>query len=215
MLFTSVIFLFLFLPAVLVGSVAMPIKIRNGILLFVSLIFYAWGESEMVLLMILSILLNYLTGVFIDQSKKNARLILAIGVTLNLGILFLFKYFNFFFDNVNRMLDLTGMDKLSMDKIHLPIGISFFTFQGISYIVDVYRKQAKAQYNPIKIGLYISLFPQLIAGPIIRYTDIMGQIDERRTTLNGLFEGIKRFIIGFAKKSNYCEWSGSNCRRHF
>ena len=200
MIFTSVIFLFLFLPLVLISTVAMPMRIRNVILLFASLFFYAWGESEMVLIMILSILINYSVGVLIDYSKNNARFILAVGVTLNLAILFLFKYFNFFFDNINRILDLVGTNKLSLDKIHLPIGISFFTFQGISYIVDVYRKHAKAQYNPIKIGLYISLFPQLIAGPIVRYTTIMNQIDERRTTLNQLFDGIKRFIIGFAKK---------------
>jgi len=178
----------------------MPIKLRNGILLFASLFFYAWGEKEIVLVMVTSILLNYLVGVLIDQNRKESRSILVVGVVLNLGLLFYYKYFNFLFENVNEFLDLTGVDKLSIDKVHLPIGISFFTFQGISYIADVYRKHAKAQLNPIKIGLYISLFPQLIAGPIVRYTTIMDQIDERRTTLNRLFEGIKRFIIGFAKK---------------
>ena len=197
MIFTSVIFLFLFLPLVLISTVAMPMRIRNVILLFASLFFYAWGESEMVLIMILSILINYSVGVLIDYSKNNARFILAIGVTLNLAILFLFKYFNFFFDNINRILDLAGTNKLSLDKIHLPIGISFFTFQGISYIVDVYRKHAKAQYNPIKIGLYISLFPQLIAGPIVRYTTIMNQIDERRTTLNQLFRWNQKVYYRF------------------
>ncbi len=178
----------------------MPIRVRNVIILVASLFFYAWGESEIVLIMILSILLNYVIGVLIDKSKDNARFILSVGVFFNLGILFFFKYFNFFFNNINHLLDLTGANKLSLDKIHLPIGISFFTFQGISYIVDVYRKHAKAQYNPLKIGLYISLFPQLIAGPIVRYTTIMDQIDERKTTLSQLSEGIKRFIIGFAKK---------------
>lgn len=199
MIFTSVIFLFLFLPIVLIGSIGMPIRIRNAFLLFASLFFYAWGESEIVIVMIVSILLNYVVGVLID-SRKNSRLILAMGISLNLGLLFLFKYFNFLFENINEFLELTGANQLSIDKIHLPIGISFFTFQGISYIVDVYRKHAKAQMNPIKIGLYISLFPQLIAGPIVRYTDIMDQIDERKTTLDRVYDGVKRFIVGFAKK---------------
>jgi alginate O-acetyltransferase complex protein AlgI len=200
MIFTSVIFLFLFLPIVLIASSAMPIRIRNVILLFASLFFYSWGESEIVVIMIASILLNYTVGVMMNQPNQWRKLILTIGIVLNLGLLFWFKYFNFLFDNVNNFLELTGADKLHLDKIHLPIGISFFTFQGISYIVDVYRNQAKAQMNPIKIGLYISLFPQLIAGPIVRYTDIMDQIDKRRTTLDRLFEGSKRFIVGFAKK---------------
>jgi len=200
MVFSSTIFLFLFLPMVLLGNAFLPKNLRNSFILFTSLFFYAWGEVELVYVMITSISINYLFGIIIDKTTNNRSLSLLIGVVLNITILFYYKYFNFLLDNINGIMDLKGEQALHIEGLHLPIGISFFTFQGISYIVDVYRKEAKAQINPVNIGLYISLFPQLIAGPIVRYNTVMDQIQNRSTKLTGIFYGIKRFAIGFSKK---------------
>ena len=200
MVFSSTLFLFLFLPLVLLGNALLPKNFRNLFILFSSLFFYAWGEEELVYVMVSSITLNYVFGILLDKTRLKRKLTLAVGITLNLIILFYYKYFNFFLDIINDVFELKSDQHLHIDGLHLPIGISFFTFQGISYIVDVYRKEAKAQLNPINIGLYISLFPQLIAGPIVRYNTVMDQIQARTTNLNGIFYGIKRFTIGFSKK---------------
>ncbi len=198
MLFSSVIFLFGFLPIVLILHLVAPKVLRNGVLLLCSLFFYAWGELHMSFIMLLSIALNYLFGILIDSFERR-KLMLWIGVILNLGLLMYYKYFNFILDTLLLELDPLGI-KAYNPFVHLPIGISFFTFQGISYITDVYRKQAKAEFNPINIGLYISLFPQLIAGPIVRYNTIMDQIRTRVLSWNNLIKGSQRFIIGLAKK---------------
>jgi len=200
MVFSSTLFLFLFLPLVLLGNALLPKNFRNLFILFSSLFFYAWGEEELVYVMVSSITLNYVFGILLDKTRLKRKLTLAVGITLNLIILFYYKYFNFFLNIINDVFELKSDQHLHIDGLHLPIGISFFTFQGISYIVDVYRKEAKAQLNPINIGLYISLFPQLIAGPIVRYNTVMDQIQARTTNLNGIFYGIKRFTIGFSKK---------------
>lgn len=180
----------------------MKIEYRNLFLLLVSLGFYAWGEPKFVLVMILSILINYTSGLAIYYAKnhynKNInRIILFFGVMANLIPLFYFKYFDFFISSLNG---LTGLE-LPLRNIVLPIGISFFTFQGMSYILDLYMDKVEVQKKFINLALYVSLFPQLIAGPIIRYKDVNEQINYRNCTLNKFVEGIRRFVIGLSKKT--------------
>lgn len=200
MLFSSLLFLFLFLPIALFLYRILRTEFRNVFLLIASLVFYAWGEGELVLIMIASIFFNYIIGNAIDHYKSNQglkKLLLALGVILNLSMLIYFKYINFIFDNINALFSNLN---LQIDDITLPIGISFFTFQSLSYLVDVYRKIVPPQKNVIDLGLYISLFPQLIAGPIVRYEDIHKEIKER-TVNNELFkEGVLKFIRGLSKK---------------
>lgn len=202
MVFSSATFLFLFLPVVLFFNFILKKEARNVFLLLASLFFYAWGEYELVFLMIGSIGLNYCVGLMIDNahqndSKKDSRMFLGIGVTLNLLLLAYFKYIHFIIENLNAI----GINlNYDTSNITLPIGISFFTFQNISYLFDVYRKQVDCQRNPLHLGLYISLFPQLIAGPIVRYVDIYKEIKERIITSELFVEGAMRFIRGFAKK---------------
>jgi alginate O-acetyltransferase complex protein AlgI len=208
MVFSSTTFLFLFLPAIIILYFLSPKKIifRNSLLLFASLFFYSWGEGSYIIVMIVSIIINYVVGRLIfsnlDNNRKKAKLYLAIGITLNLAILFHFKYINFAVDIINSAILLLGSNHfLGLEKpVHLPLGISFFTFQAISYIVDVYRKQASVRSNPINLALYISLFPQLIAGPIVRYSTIADQITNRKTSLDDFSCGVQRFIIGLGKK---------------
>ena len=202
MLFNSEIFLFLFLPIVLVLYLITPRPRRNSLLLIVSLIFYAWGGIKMIVLILASILLNYIIGIGIEnfKGKKRARQVLAFGIISNIGLLCVFKYLNFFTENLNKLLTTFNVREVSLPSIALPIGISFFTFHGLSYIIDVYRNKVIAQRNIIDHGLYITLFPQLIAGPIVRYHDISEQIASRKITLQLFASGIERFIIGLAKK---------------
>ncbi|ONI44698.1 hypothetical protein AN641_06130 [Candidatus Epulonipiscioides gigas] len=192
MIFASMTFLFVFFPIVLIGYFILPFKLKNIFLLLASLYFYAWGEPEYIYLMLFSICFNYLFGLLVKDNK----VALCMGIFVNLFILFLFKYESFVITNINVLLKLN----LSQLKLPLPIGISFFTFQALSYLVDVYRKDVPAQKNPFNLGLYIALFPQLIAGPIVRYTDIVEQIKNRKTTFAGLNYGCKRFIAGLGKK---------------
>lgn len=206
MVFSSSTFLFLFLPIVLTIYLAIgnnKVMAKNSFLLFASLFFYTWGEASYVAVMIASIIINYIVGIKIDSNTEYKRKKwLIAGITLNLVILGHFKYTNFLVDNINELLVVFGIESLIYMKkpVHLPIGISFFTFQAISYLVDVYRKTAQVRKNPINLALYISLFPQLIAGPIIRYNSIAEQIRDHKTTVNGLSYGIQRFIIGLGKK---------------
>ena len=198
MLFSSSVFLFIFLPAVLLGYYLLRgQRARNLLLLGASLLFYAWGEPVYVFLMLFSICANYLLGRGIDArqgGEKKALLILA--VALNLGILFAFKYLDFTIENLNALLGL----RLEPVGLSLPIGISFFTFQALSYCIDVYRGTAEVQRNILDLGLYISFFPQLIAGPIVRYNSVAEQIRSRSVDAEGFQQGVKRFILGFAKK---------------
>lgn len=197
MVFSSVIFLFFFLPLVLGLYFLSPgIRIKNWVLLITSLFFYAWGEGELVLLMILSSLFNYGVGRWI-HSQKDSTLPVFIGVTVNILVLIFYKYVGLFVGSIDALLGTSMNDGIN---IHLPIGISFFTFQSISYIVDVKREQAKVQKNPINLMLYISLFPQLIAGPIVRYTQIEKELADREHTLDNFVSGAKRFCLGLAKK---------------
>lgn len=202
MVFSSSIFMFLFLPVLLLlYFLNKNITYRNIVLLIMSIIFYAWGEPKYVLVMLLSILVNYGMGLLLDKTeqKKKEKLkkgILFLAVFCNLGILFVFKYLNFVEDTINRLLRID----LGIPDIALPIGISFFTFQGMTYVIDLYRGTVGVQKNPMKLALYISLFPQLIAGPIVRYADICEEIDHRTVKTEDLEYGIKRFIVGLSQK---------------
>ncbi len=196
MVFSSLTFIFLFLPIVLLGNSLTRGKARNIFLLIMSFIFYSWGEPKFILLMIASIIINWLFGLLIEDKHEHAKLWLILCVTINLGILFYFKYFNFIIDNINSLLraDINNVN------VVLPIGISFYTFQSISYIVDLYRGHYKAQRSFLNLALYICLFPQLIAGPIVRYIDINSSLENRIVTLEKSANGLKRFCVGFAKK---------------
>lgn len=195
MLFSSVPFLFYFLPAVLLLYFVLPKAFRNAALLCASLFFYYWGEPKYLVLMVASILAGYVFGILIDRCRYK-RLMLTLGTALCLAALLYFKYADFFIGNLNR---LTGAS-LPLLKIALPIGISFYTFQILSYLIDVYRGDAPAQYNPIKLATYVALFPQLIAGPIVRYTTVAAELSQRETTVRDFSEGAFRFIIGLSKK---------------
>lgn len=201
MLFSSIIFLFYFLPIVLVFyfGAFFSRKLQNVILLIVSLVFYSWGEASFVFLMILSIIANYLFGLLIDKYKdKNdlSKYMLISAIIYNLGILFIFKYLSFVLRNINGVMSY----KITLPRLALPIGISFFTFKAVSYVIDVYSGKIKAEKNILYIGIYISLFPQLLAGPISRYKEIGDQIRNRSTTWDKFSVGCCRFITGMGKK---------------
>lgn len=196
MVFSSLIFLWIFLPIIFIGYFLVQDKFKNIFLLLASLVFYAWGEPKYIFLMLFSILLNYTIGLFMDKYENQKKLLLILGIVINLGILGFFKYFNF-------MMEIAGScmrKEISLAEIVLPIGISFFTFQILSYIIDLYRGHYKAQKNIIHLALYISFFPQLIAGPIVQYKDISEQLNRRRCTPEKVAWGIRRFIYGLGKK---------------
>ena len=195
MVFSSIIFLFFFLPAFLLCyHVPKKIKIKNLVLLLFSLLFYAWGEPIYIFLMIFMIIVNYFLTILMDKKKSKAILILLI--VIDLLSLFSFKYLNFFIDNINNIFNLT----INNVNLALPIGISFYTFQILSYVIDVYNKKVKVQKNFINLACYVSAFPQLIAGPIVRYSDIEKEINKRTVSQDDLYEGIKKFIVGLSKK---------------
>jgi alginate O-acetyltransferase complex protein AlgI len=203
MVFTTPVFLFLFLPATLALVLAVPRRLRNLVLLVASLVFYAWGEVFYVLLMLASIALNYAFGLWIGRRTEAgaaSTLPLSLAVAVNLGLLAVFKYANFAADGVNAVLPLLGLTPVGLDPVHLPIGISFYTFQALSYVIDVSRGQVKAQRNPLDLGLYIALFPQLIAGPIVRYSQIYAELASRVMSLDGFAAGVRRFVMGLGKK---------------
>ena len=198
MVFSSVSFLFVFLPALLLVYFLIPSKYRSGrnlVLLIFSLFFYAYGGPRFLILMLVSIALNYVGGLLCAPSFQWRRAALWITVAINLGLLGWFKYATFLAENLSKLW--TG---LPVPEITLPIGISFFTFQGMSYVLDVYRGDAQAERNPLRIALYISLFPQLVAGPIVRYTTVAAELRQRRETLEDFSDGAVRFLFGLAKK---------------
>ena len=202
MVFSSAIFLFVFLPVVCALYFILPgIKTKNILLIIASLIFYAFGEPVYVLLMISSIIFNYIFGLFEGKFSDSGsivgkRIVLVLAVIVNIGMLCVFKYTSFILENVNYI----GNLKIKIPAIALPIGISFFTFQALSYVIDVYRNPELMQKNLFNLMLYVSFFPQLIAGPIIRYNEIANQINKRESTIDKTAEGIRRFIIGLTKK---------------
>lgn len=198
MVFSSVVFLFAFLPAVfLVYGILPSLRWKNLFLVLASLAFYAYGEPVYVLLMVFSSAMNYGLGLLAPGKGRRAKASLALAVILNLGILCVFKYTGFILENVNGALG----TQIPIPAIDMPIGISFFTFQALSYVIDVYRGDVQPQKNYGKVLLYISFFPQLIAGPIVKYHDIEREITDRRQTSQGVARGIRRFIIGLSKKA--------------
>lgn len=199
MVFSSTIFLCVYLPLVLLGYYICPKKGRNLFLLIVSLVFYAWGEPKYVFLMIFSILVNYIFGRLMDKNRgrqKRMKLLLVLSVVIDIGLLSVFKYTDFIITNVNAIFG-ANFDLLN---IALPIGISFYTFQAMSYTIDVYRNDVRVQKNLIDFGMYITMFPQLIAGPIVRYADVQDQLADRSVTTVDFSEGVMRFVVGLGKK---------------
>lgn len=199
MLFSSLTFIFIYLPIVLILYFFTPRKYKNILLLVVSLLFYSWGEPKYIIIMIFSIVINYIFGIIMDKNKEkttNKKIVLIISIIFNIGLLVLFKYANFIIGNINNIFNIS-IDKLN---IIMPIGISFYTFQILSYVVDVYRKKVEVQKNILTLGAYIALFPQLIAGPIVRYETVEKELSERKHTLQNFIDGSKRFIIGIGKK---------------
>ncbi len=198
MVFSSVPFLFCFLPVVLAVYFAVPKKLKNTVLLLSSLFFYGWGEPKYLLLMLFSITQGYVFGLLIERTreKRRSKIFLTASVAVSLVLLGYCKYADFFIGNFNA---LTGLS-IPLLKVALPIGISFYTFQIISYTIDVYRRDAPAQRNYVNLALYISMFPQLIAGPIVRYSDIAVQLENRTHSLEKAATGIRRFAIGLSKK---------------
>lgn len=202
MLFSSSIFMFVFLPVVLFFYFVVFKKnrsLQNGFLLASSLFFYGWGEPEFVFVMIGSILANWVLALLVDKNRERKlciKVLMTLTVVVNLSLLFVFKYLNFTVNNLNLLIK----NDITINNIALPIGISFFTFQAMSYVIDVYRKDGDVQKNPLNVGLYIAFFPQLIAGPIVRYQTIAEQIKNRKETIPDFSDGAVRFILGFAKK---------------
>ena len=198
MLFSGIPFLYYFLPIVVLLYVIAPKCIKNTVLLLASLVFYAWGEPRYVILMTVTIILGYVLGLLIERylGTGKAKLFLILSLVFDLGFLAYFKYADFFIENFNAV---TGLG-LPLLRIALPVGISFYTFQILSYTVDVYRGDVKAQRNIINLATYIALFPQLIAGPIVRYSDIALQLETRTHSFDKTAEGIRRFVLGLGKK---------------
>ena len=201
MLFSSNVFIIYFLPIMLLIYYLCSFSkvLKNGVLLIGSLFFYAWGEPQYIILIIISIIINYLFGLIIDKYKKDknkSKIIIVMMLIFNVSILFYYKYLGFIVRNINENLNIN----IHIKNRILPIGISFFTFQAISYVIDIYKERAKVQKNPFYLGLYISFFPQLVAGPIVRYSDIADQIINRKETWQKISSGICRFIIGLSKK---------------
>ena len=195
MVFSSAIFLFAFLPVIFLGHWLLPgIRAKNALLLPASLIFYAAGEPIYVLLLLLSVAMNWFFGRMVTGKRAKAGLLLA--VMLNLAMLGVFKYTDFLLDSLNRVFSLS----IPLVGIRLPIGISFFTFQALSYVVDVYRDRSLYQKSIFRLALYIAFFPQLIAGPIVQYGDIAAELEDRRVTVNDVSDGLKRFIFGLSRK---------------
>lgn len=199
MLFPSISFLFLFLPFVLGGYYILPKEARNTFLLLMSIVFYGWDNPNLVLLMLGVIFVNYIGALCIHHFYGRGfvrKIILLLTLLTDFGVLGYFKYYDFIVENLNAIFG----SHFALEKIILPLGISFYTFQAVSYTIDVYRNVTPVQKNPFKLALFISLFPQLIAGPIIRYNDIYTQIDQRSESFSLFLKGLKRFIIGLGKK---------------
>ena len=198
MVFSSLTFLFIFLPVTLLGYHLLPKKLRIGFLLLASLIFYAWGEPLYVFLMIGSILINWLIGFQVAGEGPRRKAWLVTSIVLNLLLLLVFKYTGLLWDTVKGLFPAPLSQKVI--SIRLPIGISFFTFQIMSYVIDVYRGKARAQKSPVLFGAYVSMFPQLIAGPIVRYVDIEEQLDRPDLSLSSFSQGVGLFLVGLGKK---------------
>ena len=189
MLFSSIPFLYYFLPAVLITYFAVPRNLKNAVLLLFSLVFYGWGEPKLLALMIFTIAMFFFCGLMIEraQTQKLKKFWLIVSVVISLTLLGIFKYADFFIDSFNAV---TGLS-IPLLRLALPVGISFYTFQSLSYTVDVYRGKVPAQRNPISFGAYVALFPQLIAGPIVRYVDVARELENRKTTFEDVCCGAR------------------------
>lgn len=199
MIFSSLVFMFAYLPLTLLIYYIVPRDGRNIFLFFINLLFYGWGEPKLIILMLINIIINYVAGLLIDKFRdviKKQKTILIITCTIDILILAIFKYSGLFVETVNLLPFL----KLNTPKISLPIGISFYTFQTMSYVIDVYRKDAPVSKNPLNFGTYVALFPQLIAGPIVRYKDVANQLVNRRENIDMFMKGVNTFLIGLGKK---------------
>ncbi len=206
MVFSSLFFLFVFLPLTLLVQHFMPdVRFKNAVVLIASIVFYAWGEPKWIAAMLLVTLVDYFAGILIDKYRgtSKAKVSLVLSVALTLGTLIVFKYLNFFTDNI---FSLFGSDYQT--NIALPIGISFYTFQAMSYVIDVYRDDVRCQRSYLRLLLYVSMFPQLIAGPIVRYSDIEKEIENRVITFDKISQGITRFVIGLFKKAVFANFLG-------
>ncbi len=209
MLFSSIPFLYYFLPVVLLFYFILPKRMKNAVLLFSSLVFYGWGEPEYVFLMIASIIIGYISGLLIEafRTKGLSQIFLGLSIAINLGFLSYFKYADFFIDNFNAV---TGLS-VPLLRLALPIGISFYTFQVLSYTVDVYRGNVPVQKNIVNLAAYVAMFPQLIAGPIVRYSQIAKELQERTHSFENFALGIRRFVLGLAKKILIANTLGELC----
>lgn len=196
MLFSSLTFLFAFLPVTLLLYFLVKDKYKNYVLLVASLIFYSWGEPKYIILMLLSIIFNYFIALGINKYRKHKKALLIVSIIVNIGALFIFKYLDFAVYNINNAFGFS----LNSPNLALPIGISFYTFQILSYVIDVYRKKVSVQRNIFTLGTYIALFPQLIAGPIVRYSDVEKQLKKRNHSIDKFCDGFRRFMVGFIKK---------------
>ena len=196
MLFSSITFLYYFLPIVLLTYFLTPTKYKNIILFISSLFFYAWGEPTYIILMLVSISVGYFFALGMNRFSKYRKIIFILSLVITLGFLFVFKYTNFFITNLNALLHVS----IPLAKISLPIGISFYTFQIVSYLIDVYRNEVQEQKSFLHLATYISLFPQLIAGPIVRYKDVALELEHRTHSFDKVYEGIRRFMLGLGKK---------------
>ena len=199
MLFSSTIFMFLFLPVVIALYYFAKVEYRNAVLLAASIFFYAYGEPDLIWLLLASVLLNYCLAIGIDRAEQNVilkKVILTGAIILNVGILFVCKYLNFTIEIVDSLFG----DVLEKVPMVLPLGISFYTFQMISYLVDIYRKEIKVQKNILSFALYVTFFPQLVTGPIVRYKTMAKELEHRKESLEDFSNGVRRFLIGLAKK---------------
>ncbi|HEX4588554.1 MAG TPA: MBOAT family O-acyltransferase, partial [Gemmataceae bacterium] len=203
MVFSSPIFLFAFLPLALAAYFASPRFLRNTVLLATSLTFFVWGEPQYAWVLPASLVGNFAAGLAIARtdSPRGRWWLLAAAVVGNLGLLIAFKYTNFFAENVNPLFLWAGLKPMRLNTPHLPLGVSFFTFQGIAYVADVYHRDVPAERNAIRFGLAGALFPHLVAGPIVRYRDIADQLGDRRPSLEDFAAGVRRIVIGLAKKA--------------
>lgn len=207
MLFSSIPFLYYFLPCVLILYFIVPKQLKNTALLLLSLVFYAWGEPKLVLLMLATIAVGYILGILTEKHSKYKKLYLLLAVVLSVAALGYFKYADFFIANFNAAFGLS----VPLLKIALPIGISFYTFQILSYNIDVYRGEVEAQKNPINLAAYITMFPQLIAGPIVRYKDVAKQLEKRSHSFDKAALGLRRFVLGLTKKILIANALGELC----
>lgn len=199
MVFSSLLFIFKFLPIALISYFITPRRYKNLMLLLLSLFFYSWGEPKYFPIMISSIIVDYSISIIIDNNRKNkilCRNLLLLSLTFNLGILFFFKYSNFFINNINNIFNVS----ISKLNLTLPLGISFYTFQTLSYTIDVWKGKIPAEKNIINFAAFVSLFPQLIAGPIVKYTDVNKQLNSREISLDKIEDGVRHFILGLGKK---------------